>query len=89
LIQDLRIYISEKIEPLLKHVENNKDKLHKKYKDLTGKFIPSHLENDQFFMFKLFVSHIAEPPSYNEKYIEARWKIFELEDLIKQLKGEI
>jgi hypothetical protein len=40
-------------------------------------------------MFKLFVSHIAEPPSYNEKYIEARWKIFELEDLIKQLKGEI
>ena len=40
-------------------------------------------------MFKLFVSHVAEPPSYNEKYIEARWKIFELEDLIKQLKGEI
>jgi hypothetical protein len=40
-------------------------------------------------MFKLFVSHVAEPPSSNEKYIEAKWKIFELEDLIKQLKGEI
>lgn len=46
LIQDLRIYISEKIEPLLQHVENNRENLHKKYKDLTGSFIPQNLEND-------------------------------------------
>ena len=59
------------MEPILNIIENNKYNIMRKYKDLTGKFIPEKLRHDPFFMFKMYVSDVATVPETNNAYQEA------------------
>lgn len=67
------------MEPILNIIENNKYGIMRKYKDLTGQFIPEKLRHDPFYMFKLYVSDVASVPDTSNAYLEAKARIYELE----------
>jgi hypothetical protein len=55
-IKELRSFIAENLQSLLKYIDENQESVYQKYYDNTGSEVPDFITKDKFQFFDLYYS---------------------------------